>query len=105
MAEIDAVRTSVEDAVKLFHDSVLPALQEQEGYRGTYLLLSPQGKALALTFWESAEAADAGLVGSRSFYSEQVEKFVTVYRAAPGREHYDVVIADPPALVVAPASS
>jgi heme-degrading monooxygenase HmoA len=103
MAEIDAVRTSVEDAVELFHDSVLPALQEQEGYLGTYLLLSPQGKALALTFWESAEAADAGIAGSRSFYAEQVEKFVTIYRAPPGRETYDVVLADPPRVVVAPA--
>ena len=43
-------------------------------------------------------AADAGLEGGRSFYSEQLEKFVTIYRSPPGREHYEVVIADLPAV-------
>jgi heme-degrading monooxygenase HmoA len=100
MAEIDAVRMSVERAVDVFRDSVLPALREQDGYLGTYVLVSGEGSALVLTFWESEEAADAGLAGGRSFYEEQVAKFVTIYRAPPGREHYDVVLADPPAVAV-----
>lgn len=98
LAEIDAVRMSVEQGVALFRDSVVPALREQEGYEGVYVLLSDEGKVLALTFWESEEAADAGIAGGRSFYAEQVAKFVTLYRSPPGREMYDVVIADSPAL-------
>jgi hypothetical protein len=100
IAEIDAVRTSVEDAVELFHESVLPALREEDGFEGVYVLVSPEGKALVLSFWESEEAADAGIAGGRSFYSEQVEKFVTIYRSPPGREHYAVLLADPPAVAV-----
>jgi heme-degrading monooxygenase HmoA len=100
IAEIDAVRMSVDDAVELFRESVLTALREQDGFEGTYVLVSPEGKALVLTFWADAEAADAGLAGGRSFYSEQVAKFVTIYRAPPGREHYDVALADPPAVAV-----
>jgi hypothetical protein len=96
MAEIDAVRMSVDDAVELFRESVLPALQEQDGYEGVYVLLSPEGKALVLTFWESEEAAEAGTAGGRGFYAEQIEKFVTIYRAPPGREQYAVVLADAP---------
>lgn len=94
VAEIDAVRTSVERAVELFRESVVPALREQDGYGGAYVLVSEEGKVLVLTFWESEEAAEAGLAGGRSFYAEQVEKFVTVYRSAPGRELYQVALAD-----------
>ena len=100
LAEIDAVRMSVERAVDLFRGSVVPALREQEGYEGVYVLLSDEGKVLALTFWESDEAADAGLRGSRSFYAEQINKFVTLYRSPPGREMYDVVLADAPAITI-----
>jgi hypothetical protein len=96
LAEIDAVRMSVDQAVALFRDSVVPALREQDGYEGVYVLFSDEGKVLAVTFWASEEAADAGIAGGRSFYSEQIEKFVTLHRSPPGREMYDVVIADTP---------
>jgi heme-degrading monooxygenase HmoA len=97
LAEIDPVRISVERASRLFEDSVVPALRDQDGYEGAYVLLSDQGKVLALTFWESEAAAQAGLQGTQNFYVEQVEKFVTLYRSPPGREMYDVVVADAPA--------
>lgn len=100
LAEIDVVRMGVDDAVAVFRESVVPALREQDGYEGVYVLLSDEGKVLALTFWETEEAADAGIVGSRSFYAEQVEKFVTLYRSPPGREMYNVVLADAPAVAI-----
>jgi heme-degrading monooxygenase HmoA len=99
MAEIDPVRMSIDDAVELFRESVLPALHEQPGYDGVYVLLTPEGQALVLTFWESEEEAEAGLEGSRSFYAEQVGKFVTLYKVPPGREHYQVVLAEAPTAV------
>ena len=97
IAEIDAVRMSVGQAVELFEESVVPALREQEGYEGAYVLLSDEGKALVLTFWETEEAAEAGLGGARSFYDRHVEKFVTIFRSPPGRELYRVALADAPA--------
>lgn len=95
LAEIDAVRMPVEDAVQLFEDSVLPALSEQDGYEGVYVLATPDGKALVMTFWEDEEAAESGL--SSGQYARQLEKFVLFFRAPPGRETYDVVVADAPA--------
>jgi heme-degrading monooxygenase HmoA len=100
VAEIDPVRMSVADAVALFDESVVPALHEQDGYEGVYVLLSDEGKVLVLTFWESEQAATAGLAGARSFYAQQIEKFVTIYRASPGRELYGVVLADAPAVSI-----
>ena len=99
-ADIDTVRTSVENAVDVFRESVLPALHEQPGYEGSYVLLSPEGKALVLTFWATVEDADSGIAGARSFYSEQVAKFATIYRSPPGRESYDVVLAEAPTVQV-----
>ena len=96
MAEIDAVRTNVAAATEMFNESVLPALREQDGYEGAYVLLSPEGKVLVLSFWESDELARASRLSG--FYAEQLEKFVTVFRAPPGREAYDIVAADSPAL-------
>jgi heme-degrading monooxygenase HmoA len=100
LAEIDAVRMSVHQAVVLFRQSVVPALRQQRGFEGVYVLLSDEGKVLALTFWESEEAAAAGIAGSRSFYAEQVAKFVTLFRSPPGRETYRVVLADVPATAI-----
>jgi heme-degrading monooxygenase HmoA len=96
IAEIDFLRMSLEESVDVFRDSVVAALQEQDGYEGCLVLVSPQGQALALTFWRDEDAADAGLAGGRSFYADQVDKFVTIYRSPPGRETYDVVLADLP---------
>ena len=101
LAEIDPVRMSVDRSVSLFQESVVPALRGQDGYQGAYVLLSDEGKVLALTFWETEEAAEAGLRGTRSFYAEQIEKFVTLYRSPPGREMYDVVVADAPVVPIA----
>ena len=94
LAEVDVVRASLASLVKLFEESVVPAQREQEGYRGCYVLTTPEGKALVMTFWEDEEAAAKSLEGGH--YGRQVEKFVTVYRAAPGREAYDVAVVDEP---------
>jgi heme-degrading monooxygenase HmoA len=92
LAEIDTVRMSIPAAVRLYEESVLPAQHEQPGYEGGYVLATPEGKALVMTFWANAQDAEAGLASG--FYGEQVQKFATVYRAQPGRELYDVVVAD-----------
>ena len=95
--ELDTVRFGVDAAVERFNETVLPALREQPGYEGVFVLANPDGKGLVLALWESEQEAEAAL-GS-GFYDEQVDRFVAVFRAPPGREGYDVVVADAPALV------
>jgi heme-degrading monooxygenase HmoA len=95
-AEIDVVRRSPDDAIVVFEDSVLPALREQDGFEGCYVLLSEEGKMLVLTFWEDREAART--TRQSGFYEAQVAKFgdLVLYRQQPGREMYDVVVAEAP---------
>lgn len=94
LAEIDVMRTSIENAVEFYERSVLPAQHEQDGYEGGYVLTTPEGKALVITFWRDEEAAEHGL--ATGFYDEQVRKFVTMFRSPPGRELYDLAVADTP---------
>jgi heme-degrading monooxygenase HmoA len=96
LAEFDTVRMSTDAAVKLYRESVIPELQQQPGYEGVYVLANQQGKLLTMTFWESEETAEAGIASG--YYRAQVEKFVTYFRAPPGRETYEVAIAEVPAV-------
>lgn len=97
LAEVDVVRRSLDELVEFYKQSVLPAQHAQDGYEGGYVLTTPEGKALVVAFWRDHAAAEAGMTGG--FYGEQVEKFVTVFKAPPGREMYDVAVADVPAAV------
>jgi heme-degrading monooxygenase HmoA len=96
LAEIDTVRRSPRRAIERFENELLPALRRQEGYEGCYVLLSEEGKVLVLSLWASEEAARATRLSG--FYQAQIEKLsdVVLFRATPGREAYDVVVADAP---------
>ena len=94
LADVDTVRVSLDEAIELYKASVIPAMEREEGYEGVCVLATPEGKAMVITFWETEE--DAHGDGATGFYDEQVQKFVTFYRAVPGRESYDVVIAEMP---------
>jgi heme-degrading monooxygenase HmoA len=93
-AEIDPVRQDPRHAVERFEDVLVPALQEQDGYEGCYVLLSDEGKVLVITFWSNEETAQA--TRESGFYQSQIDKLsdFVVYRSAPGREAYEVVVSD-----------
>ena len=97
LAEVDVVRQNLDRLVDFYRESVLPSQHSQDGYEGGYVLTTPEGKALVMTFWRDEKAADAAVASG--FYGEQVQKFVTVFKAPPGREMYDVAVADVPAAV------
>jgi hypothetical protein len=92
LLEVDTMRTSTAEALGLFTEDVLPALQEQDGYEGVLVLTTPEGKGMIVSFWESEEAADA----ATAFATGAVERHLTLFRAPPGREHYEVAFADLP---------
>lgn len=96
LLEIDPVRIDPARAVELFKEQVLPELVEQEGYEGIFVLSTPEGRGLLMSLWSTREAAEAG--ETSGFYAEQLAKFVTFFRASPGREQYEVAFADAPSL-------
>ena len=59
LLEIDTVRIPLDGAVAEFERVVVPQLREQPGFRGVYALTTPEGRAMLISFWETAEQADA----------------------------------------------
>jgi hypothetical protein len=92
LLEIDTLRTSMDAAVERFRGEVLPLLQQQDGYDGVLVLTTGEGKAAVVSLWRTSEAAVAS--ETTGFYGEAIGRFTTIFRAPPGRELYDVQVAD-----------
>jgi len=94
--EIDTLRVSIDAALERFKELVMPEARKQEGYEGLYVMSTPEGKGLIMSLWATEEAAVAGV--ESGYYDEQVAKFLALYRAPPGREHYEVFLAEAPGM-------
>jgi len=86
----------VQAAVELFREQVLPELREQPGYEGVVVLATEDGRGLLLSLWDTLEAADAQ--AESGWYADALSKHMTLFRSPPGRERYEVVVADLPAM-------
>jgi hypothetical protein len=51
---------------------------------------------MILTLWATEEAAAA----SAAFATGEVERYMTLFRAPPGRDHYEVAYAELPSVSV-----
>jgi quinol monooxygenase YgiN len=94
--EIDTLRISLDDALERFKELIVPEVRKQEGYEGMYVMRTPEGKGVIMSLWASEEAAAAGVTSG--YYDEQVAKFVALFRAPAGRDHYEVVFAEAPGM-------
>jgi hypothetical protein len=95
LLEIDTVRISLDGAVAEFERVVVPRLREQPGFRGVYALTTPEGRAMLISFWETAEQADAE--SPTGWYPDALAEHMTFFRSPPGRERYEVRVAIDPA--------
>ena len=96
LLEIDVVRSDVDDVLARFRDEVLPQITSRPGYEGMFVLVNPEGQGLIMSLWSDAASRDA----TASLASGAADRFMTVFRSAPGRESYEVRLADVPALAV-----
>ena len=92
LLEIDILRTGIDEALGLFTEHVLPGLREQEGYEGVLVLTTPEGRGMIVSFWETESDANA----ASAFATGTLERYVMLFSAPPGREHYEVAFADLP---------
>jgi hypothetical protein len=93
LLEIDALRISVADALGVFRAETLARLREQPGYRGVWALANAEGKGLLMSLWDTEEQA---ATDQQAFYTEELGRFTTLFRAPPGRERYEVLLVDAP---------
>ena len=97
LLEIDTVRIDMADAVEVYRNEVVPELRHQPGYLGELVLTTPEGKAALVSLWETSSQAEVD--GASGFYPEALERYLTLFRAPPGRERYEVSYAELPATV------
>ena len=85
------VTERVDDAIRLYKTSVVPAARAQKGFRGALVLVDrSSGKGQSITLWESEN--DAVTNEASRYYLEQLTKFLTYYTAPPIREGYELVV-------------
>jgi hypothetical protein len=94
LLEIDTVRTSMTAALAQFETEIAPRLREQPGYRGVFVLTTPDGKGALVSLWDTE--AQAAVEGDH-FYVDALGRFATLFRSPPGRERYEVSYVDEPA--------
>jgi len=90
---VQVKKEKLDETVKLYEKSVVPAAKSQKGYRGTYLLTDLNtGKGVSIAFWDSEE----DLIASEDsgYYKEQLSKFKDYFTAPPVREIYEVSVKD-----------
>ena len=96
LLEIDTVRVDIDDAAERFRTEVAPRLAEEEGYEGAVALVTPEGKGMIITFWETVEGAQ----DASGIASAELQRNVTMFTSPPGREYYEVAFADMPGVAV-----
>jgi hypothetical protein len=81
----------IDDAVRLFDESVIPAARQEAGFMGTLLLVREDGRALAIDLADTRENMRAN--EASGFYQEQVAKFADKITGRPTRQVFDVRVA------------
>jgi heme-degrading monooxygenase HmoA len=99
LVEIDTVRMDMDAALEVFEASVLPEVRHQPGYAGVLVLTTPEGNGAIVSLWDTADAADA--TARPGFYSDVLQRHMTMFKSPPGRERYEVRVAELPAAATA----
>lgn len=82
-------RGALDELVKLFNESVIPANRERAGHLRTYFLVdSAAEQAMVITVWESHEALTAG--DNDGFYQAQVGKVQHLLASGVARHVYEL---------------
>jgi heme-degrading monooxygenase HmoA len=81
----------IDEATRLYEDSVVPAAQQQKGFKAITLLADrATGKGISLSYWESEAAMQAG--EASGYYQQQIAKFAPFMTSQPTREAFEVAV-------------
>jgi heme-degrading monooxygenase HmoA len=81
----------IDEAIKIYQDSVVSSAKSQKGFQGAYLLTDREtGKNISCTLWDSEEDAVAN--EKSGYYQEQIGKFKDLLTAPPVQEGYEVTV-------------
>jgi len=80
---------SLNELRKIWDDSITPALMDQKGIIGSFLLVSEQrDEAISIGLWETKE--DAEIIEKSGLYQEQIKKVLPFIESIIERKFYNV---------------
>jgi heme-degrading monooxygenase HmoA len=83
----------IDQAKKIFEESIIPLCQNQKGFLGSYFLADREsGRCIPITIWESEQ--DMLETEHSAFFQEQIIKFMPFFKSPPIREGYEVVVSE-----------
>ncbi len=81
----------IDEAVRIYRDSVAPAQKQQKGFKGALFLTDRRtGKTISISLWETEADMEASM--NSGFYQEQTDKFAQDLEGRPIWEEYDVSV-------------
>src|SRR4030065_2698475 len=85
----------IDEAIRLYRKSVVPAAKKQKGFMGVSLLLDrASGKGVSITYWRNEKLALAN--EENLYYQEQLVKFLDMFAGPPIKEGYEVNLRSSP---------
>ena len=90
---VHAQAGKVDEMVKIYQDSIVPAIKGQKGYQGSRLFIDrASNKGVSVTRWDSK--ADLEATESSGVYQAQIAKLAGLLAGAPEREAYEIAVED-----------
>ena len=81
----------MQEFMKLYNDKVAPITKAQKGFQGQYVMTDAEGKALAISLWDS----EADMVASESssrYVNQQLTKLGSFFVGVPTIHHYELSV-------------
>jgi heme-degrading monooxygenase HmoA len=81
----------VDEAIRIYQDSVVPAAKQQKGFKNIWLLTDRKsGKGISVVLWET----EADMIASETsgYLSAQLAKFGSFFTIPPITERYEVSV-------------
>jgi heme-degrading monooxygenase HmoA len=83
----------IDEAIRIYRDSVVPAAKKQRGFIGGLLLTDrATGKSVSIALWETETDMKATETGG--YLQEQIGKFGALFAAPPVREGFEVSVKE-----------
>ena len=84
-------RGDLDEAIRMYQDSIVPAAQQQKGFNGALLLTnSHTGKIVSITLWET----EVDMIESETneYYQEQIAKIGWALAGPGSVDHYQLSV-------------
>ena len=82
----------LDEAVRIYRESVVPAAQQQQGFRGALLFMdSQENNGVSITLWETEDDLLRGQ--SSGYYQQQIGKFANLLEGSPQQQGYELSVS------------